>query len=304
MTTSKFTRRTCVFGGGAAALLPGVGWTQEREIEGGIGGTGIVGIATEVGGLVVAGRALTTDDGTRITDAFGALPAAALTRGDSLTVEAAGSVGSLVARRIHVTQPVVGTVTAASARQVTVNGVTVTLDSGLRSVRPGSRVAVSGLWRGTEVIASRLSPARSPLDLVSGDVSRGQGATRIGAVPVARLPGRPPSGSFATAFGRYDPARGLFQVQQSETGRFTGAAGRLRRLAVEGFLEPSNAAPGFRISGLGHSFARNLNLSNLAQGRALFSGAYRGTFAADQALPLPEDTRRRAAILGALASRS
>ncbi|MEM8571730.1 MAG: DUF5666 domain-containing protein [Pseudomonadota bacterium] len=304
MKTGNFSRRTAILGGFAALALPRGGWGQEREIEGGIGGTGIVGVLTDFGSLVVGGRLVASDRETVITDGFGPVPESSLAIGDSLTVEASGSADALIARRVHVTHPLVGEITQISRDLVVINGTEVVLPSGARSAQIGQRVAVSGLWRENRVIASRLSPARSDLDLVAGDVTRGLSGVAVGGVPVTNTLPNQASGSFATVSGRYNTDADRLVVQTARGDRFTEAAGPLRELAVEGYLEPTTRAPGFRISGLGHSFARNLNLAQFADERVLFDGPYVDTFAADTAVVLPEDANRRRQLLRLLASQA
>ena len=171
-----------------------------------------------------------------------------------------------------------------------------------RLARIGQRVAVSGLWRGNAVEASGLTPARDARDLVSGTVDRAGFATTVSGVRVSGTGIQQlEDEGFGSVVGRYDPNTGLMRSQRAVTARFTGAAGPLKRLAIEGYLEQTRAAPGYRVAGLGHSFARNIDLSPYAQGRTLFLGDYTGLFAAREALGLPEDPAARAQILGAFA---
>lgn len=298
------SRRVAIGAGLAGVMLPGAAWPwgQERQSEGGIGGTGIVGIATEAGALVVAGSALATDGLTRVTDGFGRIALSDIARGDSLTVEAAGATDALTARRIHVTHPLVGAVEriAADGKTLRVNGTDVRVARAM-AIRIGDRVAVSGLWRGVDVVASAVRPTDQPLDLISGAVARQSAEVRIGGT---LLRGRGQQalvdGSFATATGQYDAARGAFEAARSVSQRFTGAAGPLVRLAIEGYLEPVPTAPGYTVSGLGHSFARNLDLAPYVGTRVLFRGGYTGKFAATEALRLPENAEERRAILRSL----
>lgn len=309
MTDPRVSRRLFLACASAGIALPGasVGQQIEKPVEGGIGGTGIVGVLTEFGSLIVAGNHVATDSRTTYSDAYGRLQKANLRLGDSLTVEAAGSASGLVARRVHVTHPVVGPITSVSrgGRLLRINGVEVVTTS-RTPFGVGARVAVSGVWRGAQVIASRISPARSATDLVSGDVLRAQGAgaLRVGGVDLrGRGLGGRPFGSFATAFGRFNADSGVFETTRVTSGRFTGAAGALRRLSIEGYLAPTSTAPGYRIAGLGHSFARNLELARYANQRMLFNGAYTGKFAANTATPLPESSSARARLLGRLSRR-
>lgn len=305
MKTTKPSRRAMLRLGAAATLVPGSLWAQasQRDVEGGIGGTGIVGMLTDFGSLIVAGARVQTDFRTQVRDGFGRLALADLSIGDSLTIEASGPADSLLARRVHLTHPVVGRITQrlAGGRRLTVNGVEVLLDTPARGFDVGERVAVSGLWRGAFVEAARIASARSSLDLVSGDVFGRGRSKRIGAVAVSGPGVRGlKTGSFATALGQYDDATGIMQVQEVQRDRFFGSAGPLKRLAIEGYLDPTRQAPGFRVSGLGHSFERNLVLEDLAARRVLLTGPYTGLFDAKQATLLPDTFAQQRRVLRAI----
>lgn len=308
MSRSLFQRRTVLSGLGTGAVglaLPGLGRTQEtdRQVEGGIGGTGIVGILTDFGSVIVAGYRVATPADVRVTDAFGARSFASLSRGDSLTVEASGPNSALEAKRIHVTYPLVGVVTAVAAggRSLMVSDVTVRLENAARGVKAGDRVAVSGLWNGSEIVASGVAPARADLDLVSGTVTRRGGRAFVGPVAVSgRGTAALRSAGYAEIGGQFDPQAQRLVAQTVETARFIGAAGPLRQLAIEGYLEPTTIAPGYRVSGLGHSFERDLQLAPFAEDRVLFRGAYTGLFDARSALVLPAQAAARRQVLGRL----
>ncbi|MEM6946348.1 MAG: DUF5666 domain-containing protein [Pseudomonadota bacterium] len=265
---------------------------------GGIGGTGIVGTLTELGSIVVNGLRIELDDRTAISDAFGPLAADSLTPGLSLTVEAEREVedGPLIARRVQVTRPVIGTVTG-SGNDLRVAGVPVRLLPGVAQPAPGSRVAVSGLWNGTTVVASRLDPAGSGPDILAGDVGLASGGIPlVGGRPILGPAARfvPMPVAFATLIGRATPEG--FAADQISLGRFAGSITALEALSVEGYLEPAPTAPGFAISGLGHSFDPAARLSGF-EGRSLFVGPYTGTFDVALGLPLPEEARARRALL-------
>lgn len=308
MTVPNFTRRMILQSGIAScvtALGSGAGLAQsnERQVEGGIGGTGIVGLLTDIGSLYINGNYVVTDGRTAYSDGFAPIRKSSLSIGNSLTVEATGGANDLVARRVHITHPVVGTITLVSenGRTIRVNGVEVSLTRRLKSFTVGDRVAVSGLWRGDGVVASGLDTARESLDLVSGDVSRSGSVLRIGPVGVrGRGIANARNGGFATAIGIFDVTRQALVAQRVTAGRFIGAAGALQRLSVEGYLSPVDRAPGFRLAGLGHSFERNLSLGTYADKRVLFSGPYTGKFAAERATVLPEDAAARRRLLGRL----
>lgn len=300
------SRRMALAGGAASVAWPGAGFGQssKREVEGGIGGTGIVGLLTDFGSLIVAGNYLITDDLTQYSDAFGQLAKSDLKLGQSLTVEAGNTAQSLRAARVHITYPLAGMIrgSEANGRQLSINGVKVTLKAASR-FGIGDRVVVSGLWDGNTVRASLLAPARYEADLISGDTIRAGGVT-VGGV---RLRGggiaTSTDGGYTEARGRFDPATGEFRVRRFRNARFVGAAGTLKRLSIEGYLAPTNEAPGFRIAGLGHSFERQLRLERFAGQRVLFNGRYTGRFAAESALVLPNGTAARRRLLGQKAGR-
>ncbi|MEM8556036.1 MAG: DUF5666 domain-containing protein [Pseudomonadota bacterium] len=297
----SFSRRAALLGATSTVLVPGLGFGQptERPAEGGLGGTGIVGVVTDLAVLRVGGSELLTDANTSFSDGFGAVSAADVTLGTSLTVEAASSADGLLARRIFITYPLIGAVAAVTpdGREFQVNGVVVRTESPLRTLAVGDRVKVSGLWDGDSVVASAVIATNETSDLVSGTVSQGF-TTAIGPIRILG-PGqsRLDDEGFGTVIGQYDLDRNALVAELVTPNRFIGAAGPLTQLAIEGYLEPTRTAPGYRIAGLGHSFARNLDLSSFAETRVLFRGGYDGVFRPTSGLRLPEATGERRSIL-------
>ncbi|MEL6523760.1 MAG: DUF5666 domain-containing protein, partial [Pseudomonadota bacterium] len=225
MKIDKVSRRVAVLGGLSALLFPDDGWPfgDDRQAEGGIGGTGIVGILVDTAPLRVSGTALSIDPETAVTNAYGSVSQQSLRRGNSLTVEARRLRDQLIARRVHVTYPLVGALSdiSANGRQIRVNGIDVTLEGTLPRVRPGDRVAVSGLWRGPSVVASRVDRTNTPLDLVAGDVSRNRGTTAVGGVTLrGASTGRLRRGTFAEAIGVFDPNENLLDLRSLTSDRF------------------------------------------------------------------------------------
>lgn len=312
-------RRAIVLGAGALALAacaPGArvagGGGGRKKPKGGIGGTGIVGTLTDFGSLLVNGLLIETGPNTRVTDAFGARDLGALALGQSLTIEARSELlfGSETAAavyeaiRVHITHPVIGRVDSVdpTGRQALVAGVTVTLEPGaLGRFVPGARMAVSGVWRGTEVIASRIEPAaRQGADVVAGEIGQGAKPTIGGRPLLSRGADVPPPGTFVTALGRSGPQG--FAAEKLVSGRFFDAAGALVALSIEGYLEPVDTAPRYAISGLGHSFDKAASLQPLASTRAVFRGGYDGTFVVEDGLILPESFAERRKLLAGIRS--
>jgi len=299
--TQPDRRRMLAFLGAAglvgACAMPEIADRDGTDpFEGGIGGTGIVGTVTGTGALMVNGLELATPAGTRIRSRFGGLSRDALAPGQTLTISAQRGRDGFEARDITIDHALVGRVGQAG-RGVTVNGVPVAREPGAYGVLiPGARVAVSGLWRadGT-LLASRVDAAPSAPDLVAGTVtSRGDGRFSVGPVPIAPRGSVPVDGSYAVAVGRM--AGPMLEAERVEMGRFTMAL-PLLQLSIEGYLEPAAARPGYRVAGLGHSFARDLQLGRIGPARAIYFGPYDGRFGAEAAYILPEGVAARRRLL-------
>ena len=270
---------------------------KRDPFEGGIGGTGIVGTLTEFGSLKINGLRVELTSRTRILTPAGQVGDGALAPGQGLTVLATRSRDRLVARHVSISYPLVGTV-AVTDGGLRVNGVPVVPQPGaLGTAVPGQRVAVSGIWRGSRVAASRFDAAGGLPDVIAGIVGRSPTGTDVAGIPIVGESGRifPEAGSFVTAAGRY--LGGVLSAERIQGGRFATGTSGLRQLSVEGYLEPTRRAPGYRVSGLGHSFARDLRLDPLATRRALYFGPYDGLFRATSGYPLPESVPARRALL-------
>ena len=172
----RIDRRVALLGLGASALGACAGPLQigegKKAPRGGIGGTGIVGVLTDFGSIIVNGLRVETSAETKVTDAFGPVDLRSVQIGHSLTVEAATVDGTLVARRVHISHPVIGAVERVRGRRAVVAGVPVVLEpSGMGRWKRGQSVAVSGLWQGDKVVASRIDRiAKRDLSVIAGVV--------------------------------------------------------------------------------------------------------------------------------------
>ena len=309
---TRLDRRLVLLGGTALALaacapeerIADGADAPKKPPKGGIGGTGIVGTLTDFGSLVVNGLTVELSPETEITDAFGARAEDALFLGQSLTIEAQDRPEGLIAARVHVTHPVIGKVSdiASDARSARVAGVPVMLEErALGRFLPGQRMAVSGVWREDTVVASRLDPLgpQGP-SVIAGEIGASSAGQRTigGRLVIGPVETLPEVGTFVTAIGTAQPDG--FVIEKLTPGRFTGAAGGLVALSVEGFLEPSSSDPGYALSGLGHSFDEFAQLRAASEDRALFRGVYDGSFVVEEALVLPQDFQDRRALLAAV----
>ncbi len=315
-------RRTVLLGLGLTALATGghrlalaqSAESQQRPVEGGVGGTGIIGTLQKRDELLINGLRVAATANTSLTDAFGRRAVADLGTGHSLALVAVQADGGLNAQTVSLFQPLVGPVEAVTQdRQgfsclgvevvVEPNAPLLTGNGRPFRLRPGQRVAVSGAWRSpTQISASRIDLIEDSGPMVMAGVVQddSDGRQSLGSLRLI-LPSaqpRPPGGSFVTAIGQRSGP--LFITERLQPGRFPGATTPLERLSVEGYLEATNTAPGFTIAGLGHSFDEAARVAPLAGELALFVGPYDGDFRVEFGLPLPEDVAARGTLLAGL----
>ena len=112
-----------------------------RPAEGGVGGTGIVGILHGTGSLLVNGLRIVTPAGVPVRDALGPRRLEELAIGHALTIEAVEDAdGTIVARSVVVDNPLVGPIEALRDDGFSCLGVEVRLEPGAPLIRPdGSR---------------------------------------------------------------------------------------------------------------------------------------------------------------------
>jgi len=224
-----------------------VALNPDPDREGGIGGTGIVGVLTDFGSLIVNGLRVELDGDTRFRDTRGPLGEDSLRVGQSLTAKARPVDGVLMAETVEIAYPVTGIATGVSpgGRSARVSGVRVDLEpTGLGGFEEGTAVAVSGVWNGPRVVASRVDRVRDPGSAVlSGAVrSDGSGTYRLGGVALDGLTeGDIEPEGFARVAGRYRSGR--LAVDGVVPGRFLGGGVPLVALSVDGYLDAVPAAP-------------------------------------------------------------
>lgn len=298
---TQLTRRHALglLGGTAlTACAPAIPSAQlgDDPFEGGIGGTGIVGLMTGSGSVLINGLRVEVTSATRVFSANRRVGDSALVAGRMMTILARARLGRFEAQRIDIDDPLTGVL----LRQGAGFAVNSTPVHGLRSAaaQVGTRVTVSGVWQADgSVRASLLTGAPADTDIVAGVLSGSRtDGWRIGQTPIT--PPRQHSliaGQFVVAKGQF--THGTLQADSLRFGRFREGGSTLRQLAVEGYLETVDTAPGFRLAGLGHSFDQRLQLGGFAQTRAVYFGPYTGRFVARRAVLVPEAQGQRASLL-------
>lgn len=222
----------------AAAVLFSVGQTfaqDSEEREGGIVGTGIVGVITELGSIYVNGQKIEITNDLQVTGSVPGIAADELKPG--LTVAVVVRLEGDIWRAEHIRQvlPLVGPVEAIGDGMLTVLGTQVDLGALPLNATIGDWVAVSGLWKSERVSASSidlLPDWQGPAE-VSGTYFRpatGQ-PDRIGRTEISGIsPRHLSSGDFARITG--SPVPGGIEAERLESGVFDARVGVVQ---VEGF---------------------------------------------------------------------
>ena len=220
----------------------GIGGTRARPPEDeapggdrGIGGTGVIGTIRRFGSIVVNDLriAYPADVAVRIDGASARV--ADLRIGHVVRVVAHGPEGRLTTRAIEVQSEVVGRVEAVAPGRMTVMGQRIaTAGARAGGVRPGDRVAVSGLRRPDGVVVASLIERRPDANpRVAGPVRRGpDGLPAIGGL---RLAGLDPGlvGARAVVEGRSD-GDGLAVLAAHDASR--PFAGEVARASIEAYV--------------------------------------------------------------------
>lgn len=174
----------------------GIRFAQAEEGDRGIGGTGIVGVVTGFASICVNGMHVVYDPALLVAFGEMAEPPTALRVGQVVIISADEHAGAVRARRVSVRYEVAGPVESVEPGALVVAGQRVTLVGavpGGTGWKVGDNVLVSGLRAPDgSIAASRIDP-RPPgaprTVTVHGVLTRRDGVTRIGNLPVRLMPG-------------------------------------------------------------------------------------------------------------------
>ncbi|OED49562.1 hypothetical protein AB838_05735 [Rhodobacteraceae bacterium (ex Bugula neritina AB1)] len=238
---------TAVFSGAMAFAQ------ESEEREGGIIGTGIAGTVTALGSIEVNGQQIRFDDTLPVDDSLPGMTAASLRPGHTVavTVQPEGTGW----RALHIRQiwPLAGPVESADNGRLTILGSEVEAGELAKDVEPGDWLAVSGLWQGNRVLASRLDVL--PQDYRQARLSGSylgpdrQGGHLVGGT---RLYGWKPEqlqpGVVLRVVGAAVP--GGIAASQVETGLFSAGA---EVVLIEGYYSDPNPDGLYTVLGSGLS---------------------------------------------------
>ncbi|TRD15494.1 DUF5666 domain-containing protein [Palleronia caenipelagi] len=221
-------------------------WGQDREggiIGTGIEAAGIFGTITHLGSIWVNGQHITFDPELTVLDSTGPTRAADLRPGHTVAVVAVPDGDGWRARHIRQVTPLVGPVSEVQPDRLVVLGTTVWGENS--GIAPGDRIAVSGVWRGNDVVASRFDPAENLPAQITGTWLGGD--LRLGKTDLLGIaPEHLESGDVVRAVGL--PRSDGLHVQQLETGLFTDPVSIVQ---AEGYVSPPRPDGLYTVLGSG-----------------------------------------------------
>lgn len=226
--------------------------SSDEDREGGILGTGIVGTITRLGSIHVNGQHILIAPGMKVASALGTIPAHSLRPNDTVAVLVVPDGSYWRAVSLTQTFAVVGPVSAKVGTGLEIMGTRVIPAAGtsVPRTRIGDWVAVSGLWQGDRIIASRVKaiPPQAKARIRGSYLALNKagfqmvGGTRLTGISPRHL--RP--GDLVRAEGV--PIRDGLEVTRLGTGEF---AGPRALVLVQGYLSPPQVSGLYTVLGTG-----------------------------------------------------
>ncbi len=288
------------------------------EKEGGIGGTGIFGTVTGFGSIIVNGQTIDISDAAKASEKSLVGRDLPLAMGSTVIVEAKSDGVDWVADRVSLFLPIVGPVTAVDreAGAVAIMGTPVLLGAdtalidrrgyvdgkviGINLIEPGDRLAVSGIWNGGEVIASRIDRLENegPHGLRGLLLKVGRTAAIGGTLLDDACCERLEAPAYVSVVGAF--ADGRLHVDRADAGSTLLFSKEIDRLIVEAYLVRDPDGVGFHLSGFGIPADQSSSVNAMPGVRSLFIGAYGDAFRIQQSMALPGDRSARINLLYSL----
>ncbi|EEE36014.1 conserved hypothetical protein [Rhodobacteraceae bacterium KLH11] len=223
---------------------------DKPDREGGIIGTGIIGTITHLGSIHVNGQHIQIDDQMPVRDSVPPITAGQLKPGHTVAVIATQADNGWHAQHIRQVLPLIGPVSEGPDGRKTVLGTQVETD-GQAAIQIGDWVAVSGLWQGRKVRASRIEK------LTGNEHQARLSGTYLGPDPKAPLvigqsvvngiePEHLQPGDLVRVYG--EATLGGIRANRLETGLFAEAVGVV---LVEGYYSEPQPSGLYTVLGSG-----------------------------------------------------
>ena len=221
---------------------------EDDDKEGGVIGTGISGTVTALGSIEVNDLQVAFDPALPLATAAGDMSAAALKPGHVVAVAAKHDGQVWQAQTIRQVHAMIGPVEVVSDGYIQVLSTRVNLAAPIGEIAVGDWVAVSGMWQGEQLLASRIDHAEPGLARISGTYFAAPDTQppRIGGTRLFGLSDTGTPGMFLSAAG--DPVAGGLAVTERSEGLFGPA---VDLMLVEGYFSQPRADGLYTVLGSG-----------------------------------------------------
>lgn len=287
------------------SIAPGLAESEKphEEREGGIVGTGIVGMITGLGSIRVNGQRIVFPDDLMTASELGDRPAGDLLPGETVAVEAVLAGNEWAALHIRHYLPIIGPVSLAVDGSPTVLGSAIETGPDTELVgfdggtfEAGQWVAVNGLWRGGTVVATRVDRiGHRPEAVVVGtyrpDPDGGGflvGGTRVLGLDIQHAE----PGDLLTVRGI--EVQGNLRASSIVRGLFVG---RIETLLMEGYLSQPDPSGVYTIYGSGVSASLGDRDMPISPDRGLYCALAADAPSIAELTTLPEREAERQALL-------
>lgn len=228
----------------------------KEEREGGVLGTGIVGTITALGSIMVNGQRVVFEPDMMASTLMGEKEAATLLPGETVIAVVEPAQDAWNAQAISTFVPILGPATLVDAEKIQIMGATVSLTPkteivGGQPLGNGNWYAVSGLWQGANLVASRIEPVDPmPFASTSGSFFLSEdGTPHVGGVALQGdvATGLELENGAATTFRGTPMADGL-NVTLYRSGLFETD---VSMIIAEGYLSSPDAGGMYTVLGSG-----------------------------------------------------
>lgn len=283
-----------------AAFAAPAAHAEDDELETGTVGTGIMGVITGLGSMHVNGLRIETPPTLEVSSPLGPSPVGTLTVGDTVAVEASLHAGVFTASAVRLYHPIVAQIDEIAGNRARALGVELDLSAvETGNIATGDWVAVSGIWHGDVVVASRIRRTAERNEvIVNASFSEINGVQRVGPII---LDGNPIEHArtgdhllvFATPTGD-----GRLAPSRIEFGLF---AQTLNALIVEGYMSGPDSAGIYFIDGTGVVAYTDDPAMEVPSERSVYCVDRRGTLSITQILALKMKREERVSSLDTMA---
>lgn len=285
------------------AFAPSFATEDEDEREGGIVGTGIVGIINSLGSIHVNGQIIEFSPDLSVSSPLGPRVASSLKAGETVVVEAIRHSDVWVANNIRHMVPLLGPASISSEQTITILGSDVittpdTIFQGITitDIASGDQwLAIDGIWNNDKLIASYIRTIKPQVvaQVTASYLGANNNQARIGGVlidnfktqhaklgDIVEIVGTPND----TGLSARTITRGLFK-------------NKLKRKLVEGFLSPPDETGFYTVYGSGSVAYASQSNAIMPNGRGVHCIVYDEDDQIKRVAELPETLEDRKTAL-------